>query len=295
MPQVKRFVPRLLMLSLALWSSAALAASPARFDLRDGWDLQSARLVGEEGATLSTPQYRPQGWYRTAVPSTVVAAQVAAGELPDPYVGMNLRQIPGTTYPVGENYTLLPMPADSPYASGWWYRKEFALPRDFAGRTAWLHFGGINYRANIWLNGRQLAGAGEVAGAYRIYELDATSLLQPGEKNVLAVETFAPTPTDLAINWVDWNPTPPDKDMGLWGDVYLLSSGPVSLRHPFVTTHFVDPSLGRADLTVRAELRNTAARPIAAVVDGEIEGVRFSQPVELKPGEERAVVFTPEQ
>ena len=90
------------------------------------------------------------------------------------------------------------------------------------GKTLWLRFGGINYRANIWVNGQQLAGSSDVAGAYRTYEFDVTRLLKPGKENAIAVETFAPTEHDLAINWVDWSPCPPDKDMGLTGDVGSL-------------------------------------------------------------------------
>jgi len=281
------------LLELAIGSSPALAATPARLELREGWALQSSRKVPEPGEVLSTAAYRPQGWYSATVPATVVAAQVAAGELEDPYVGMNLRKIPGTTYPVSENFANLPMDPGSPYAVPWWYRKDFELPADFAGRTVWLHFDGINYKANIWLNGRKLADAADVRGAYRIHELDATSLVKAGT-NVLAVETFAPTPTDLAINWVDWNPTPPDKDMGLWGDVYLVASGPVALRHPFVATHFSDATLTRADLTVRAELRNASSKPVRAIVEAELAGKRLRQPVELAAGASAAVTFTPE-
>ena len=92
-------------------------------------------------------------------------------------------------------------------------------PAGFSGQKLWLHFNGINYKANIWLNGRRLADANDVAGAYRIYELDATPFIEQDRMNVLAVEVFAPGSKDLGINFVDWNPTPPDKDMSLWRDV----------------------------------------------------------------------------
>jgi exo-1,4-beta-D-glucosaminidase len=81
-------------------------------------------------------------------------------------------------------------------------------------------------------------------------------LIDQDRTNVLAVEVFAPTDKDFGITFVDWNPTPPDKDMGLWREVYLTSSGPVRVRYPEVTTHFPEKSLERADLTVRTELHN---------------------------------------
>ena len=132
------------------------------------------------------------------------------------------------------------MAQDSPYRCGWWYRTEFAAPAAaHAGERQWLHFGGINYRGEVWLNGHKIADGSTVAGAYRTYDFDVTELLKPG-RNVLAVETFAPTEKDLGINWVDWNPCPPDKDMGLWGEVDLVTTGTVTLRSPLAVTHFTD-------------------------------------------------------
>ena len=67
-------------------------------------------------------------------------------------------------------------------------------------------------------------------GAYRKFEFDVTSELAEAGRNVIAIEVFAQTQNDLGINWVDWNPTPPDKNMGLWQDVYLTRSRPVTPR-----------------------------------------------------------------
>ena len=161
-----------------------------------------------------------------------MGALVESGHFKDPYFGMNLRSIPGTTYPIGHRFTLLPMPEDSPYKPSWWYRKELVVPEGLAGRSLALHFDGINYRANVWVNGTRIAHDKEVVGAFRRYEFDVTPLLRAGRKAAVAVEVFAPEPTDLAFMWVDWNPTPADKNMGLWGDVYLTDSGPLALRRP---------------------------------------------------------------
>src|SRR5262249_27728937 len=208
----------------------ARAAESARTVLHDGWTLQSSCKVRRSGTEISSAEFKPNGWYAITVPSTVVAAEVAAEKFKDPYFGNNLRDIPGTTYPIGENFAEMPMPKDSPYNCSWWYRTEFRVPQAYTNRTVWLHFDGINYRANIWLNGRKLADAQQVAGAYRIYEFDATTLLTPDQVNLLAVEVFAQTDTDLGINFVDWSPMPADKDMGLWRGVYLTASGAVALR-----------------------------------------------------------------
>lgn len=264
--------------------------------LRQGWEIQSARKIQASGAQLSSSQYHPQGWIQATVPTTVLAAQVAAGIYKDPYVGMNLRKIPGMTYPIGlNNFNLLPMDKDSPYAAAWWYRTEFQLPKTYNGKNIWLHFNGINYRANIWINGRKLADEKDVAGAYRLYDFNATSFLKPGEGNVLAVQIFAPTEQELGINWVDWNPAPPDKDMGVWGDVYLTTSGPVSVRYPQVTTHFPDKTLQQADLTITARLHNSSDSSVQGMAEASMDQIQVRTSVALQPGETRTVSFTPDQ
>lgn len=262
--------------------------------LADGWELQSSCKMESAGSEISSADYTPKEWIKTKVPATVLAAQVAAGVVPEPYYGLNLRQLPGESYKVGMNFANLPMPADSPYKCSWWYRKEFTVPATEKGRTQWLHFGGINYRANIWLNGKKIADQTEVAGAYRTYDLDITGVARAGERNVLAVETFAPSEKDLGINWVDWNPCPPDKDMGLWGDVSLESKGPVTLRSPLAVTHFPDSSLHEANLTVYAELHNAEDRAVDGKVAGTVAGVAINQLVQLEAHQDKTVVFSPD-
>src|SRR3974377_1781019 len=98
------------------------------------------------------------------------------------------------------------MQRDSPFAVAWWYRKAFTLPADYKGKTIWLDFNGINYRANIWVNGKQIATLQQVAGASRTYEFNITGVVHPGEENVVGVQVWAPEKDDLAITFVDWNP-----------------------------------------------------------------------------------------
>ncbi|MGH9711386.1 MAG: beta-mannosidase, partial [Candidatus Acidiferrales bacterium] len=286
-----------LMPSLA--RAQSMSVPHAKLSLPTGWQLQSSCQINAIGAQISTLDFLTADWHLTSVPSTVVAALVADGTYPDPNFGMNLRKIPGTTYPIGAIFANLPMPKDSPFACSWWYRKEFTIPQDFDGRTVWLHFDGINYRANIWLNGKKFADAKDVAGSYRIYDFDVTQFVKSGQINTIAVETFPPTENDLAMNWVDWNPTPPDKDMGLWGEVYFAATSAVAVRHPQVVTHFASASLEEANLTVMAEVQNASSTPVSISLQGAISGakniVHFEQPVDLKPGETRNIAFAPAQ
>jgi exo-1,4-beta-D-glucosaminidase len=274
-------------------SAQARQAGPHR-TLSAGWTLQTSARVSAGGDAISRPGFATDGWHRITVPNTVVGALVENGHFPDPYHGMALRQLPGMGYPIGERFTLLPTPEDSPFKKAWWYRTEFDVPRSGAGRNFALHFDGINYRANIWLNGERIAGSDDIVGAFRTYDLDVTRLVRAGRRNALAVEVFGPEPHDLSIMWVDWNPTPPDKNMGLWGNVYLTDSGPLALRHPYVVSTLDVPGLTSARLTVSVDVLNTTGRPVTGTVRGSIGDIRFSKPVSLASRERAVVRFTPD-
>lgn len=289
------FRPLLRCAVLAALPVASAAAGPHRLaSLDSGWRLQSSAVAKSRGEAISKAGFETAGWHEVSVPNTVAGALVEIGHFKDPFFGKNLRDIPGTTYPIGERFTLLTMPKDSPFYPTWWYRKEFDLPAKL-GRHVALHLDGINYRANVWLNGTLVASDKDVVGAFRRWELDVTSLVRPGGRNVVAVEVRAPEPHDLAFMWVDWNPTPADKNMGLWGEVYLTESGPVTLRYPTVTSDLDLASFSTARLTVRAELRNTTDKAVKGVLKGTIEAVRFAKPFELTPGAAQSIVVTPKE
>ena len=275
-------------------SAATVAAAQEQLMLHIGWQIQSSAKVGVDGAAISSVAYKPSVWYRATVPSTVVGALVEAGLYGDPFFGMNLRELPGTTFKIGANFVHTAMDPQSPYAVPWWYRTTFTLPAAMRGKRITLSFDGINYRANIWLNGRRLADSSAVAGTYRRYELDVTDALNRRGTNALAVEVFAPTPADLQTTWVDWNPSPPDKDMGLWQPAYLSASGHVVIRYPEVVSRVDTPSLRGADLTVVTGLRNLAAQSVTGTLRGRIGNVRFSKPVTLAAHDSALVRFTPD-
>ncbi|MGH9523369.1 MAG: glycoside hydrolase family 2 protein, partial [Terriglobales bacterium] len=274
--------------------SAFAAPRPGSLRLENGWRLQSSCKVESKGDVISTEKFNPQGWYNAAVPGGVVANLVRDKVYPDPHYGMNLRQIPGATYPIGTIFTNQPMPQDSPFRCSWWYRTTFRVPPQRASERKSLHFDGINYRANIWLNGKQIANADDVAGTWRAFEFDVTDALARGT-NVLAVEVFAPTENDLAYNWVDWSPAPPDKNMGLWRDVWMSFSGPVAVENTQVISDLSVPELDSARLTVTTELRNRSPHPVTGVVRMAIETIRLTQPVVVAAGETRTVTFSPDQ
>jgi len=276
-------------------SIAVASGNDGALSLGSGWLLQSSCKVPEAGTEISSAAFQPRDWYSARVPSTILATLVDDGIYKDPYFGLNLRSIPGATYPIDKIFSRLPMPKDSPFNCPWWYRTEFVAPTGYSGKEIWLDFQGINYRADVWLNRKRIASSSEVAGAYRTYEFNVTDVVIAGQPNILAVEVFAPTEKDLAINWVEWNPAPPDKDMGLWREVYLVARGPVALRHPQVISRVDTKTPARADLTVAAELQNAADRGLSGILKGRIGDVTFQQNVELAAHEVRTVAFSPGQ
>jgi exo-1,4-beta-D-glucosaminidase len=269
---------------------AAAQADDLRLELQEGWAIASSASVAAGGEAISSVGFPTAGWHPATVPTTVVAALVADGTFPDPDFGMNLRSIPGTSYPVGVNFANREMPEDSPFRVPWWYRTEFELPDEAAGHALWLRLGGVNYRFDAWLNGRRIAEAAATAGAFRVHEIDVTAAARPG-RNALAVAVQAPRPDDLAITFVDWNPMPPDKMMGIYRPVTLIATGPVALAHPQVVTRL--PALDRAQLTVKVFARNATASPITGTLRGRIGEAVFAQEVALGALESREVSFSP--
>ena len=299
---MNRFKSALLSILAALVISgntfAPVSRAAEEITLKDGWTVQSSAKVAAGGDKVSENGFDTTGWYKTSAPKTVFAVLVENAVYKDPFFGMNLRAVPGVAYPIGGQYANIDMPANSPYAVPWWYRKEFEVPKHFKGRTVWLAFQGINYRAEIWINGKKVAGSDEVVGAFRRYVFDVTQYVQEGAKNVVALSVTAPKAGELGITFVDWNPMPPDKEMGLWQEVVLSESGPVAVRHAFVDAKLDLPGAEKAHLTVRAELQNTTDFAVKGTLRGKITGagkpIEFSQAVELAAKETREVVISPD-
>jgi exo-1,4-beta-D-glucosaminidase len=299
---MKRVPSILVILLLCLFAFSAAGLAGDLIVLTENWQLQSAAKVGETGAVISTTGFRPGGWYPTAVPATVLAALVENDVYPDPYYGDNFEKIDG--YRRGP---WVVMPAESPFRNPWWYRTEFTVPSELKGRRLTLHFDGINYEANIWLNGKQVADRESVIGMFRRFEFDVTEQVALGQKNVLAVEIIAPgqgppedwsfaaKQTEATIGWDDHNPQPPDMSMGIWRRVYLRSTGQGRLKHPYVCTKLNLPSTDVASLTISADVVNLSGRPLQGELRGTIEDIRFSQPLRLAAMETRRIEFTPEE
>lgn len=245
-------------------------------NLGDLWYIQSSEKAKGAGEAISSPGFKIDSWYPAVVPSTVLGTLVENNVYPDIFFGRNLEKVPTAQF-------------DGP----WWYRREFTVPIGPGLTRKTLEFDGINYRANVWLNGKKVADAATLYGAYRRFAVDVTSALT-AEKNVLAIEVIPPKPGEPTIGWVDWNPAPPDRAMGLFREVRLRVTGDVSIENPFVVTKLDLAAFKEARLTVSAELVNHTDADVSGTLQGRIEGLRFSREVALRPRETKKVELTPE-
>ncbi len=266
--------------------------------LRRDWSIRSSADLKEGGQVLSSESFNPSGWHAATVPNTVLAILLENKIYPDPFYGLNLKTTPGY-----RKAPWLVMPENSPFKKSWWYRTAFPLPQSFRGKNLCLHLDGINYRANVWFNGKLVGESKDLFGMFQRFEINVTEHARPGAGNVLAVEVIPPgqipdityrtKQMEATTGWDDHNPFPPDMNMGLWRDVYVTATGPVTIKHPYVATRVDLPSLANAHLTITAELSNLEKKEVAGELKGVIENITFAQKLKLAPGETRLVKFSP--
>ena len=270
---------------------AAPARRGARQDLAGGaWKLRRASLVQADGAALSGPSYDDGAWMPATVPGTVLASFVNASAVADPAFADN--QFLGS---------------DSYFRSPFWYRDTFDAHLD--SERQFLHFDGINWKADVYLNGVSL---GRIEGAFREGEFDVTGILKEGRNDlaVLIHENIhygavkeqtayssdqnggivgADNPTMHATVGWDWIPTVRGRDIGIWDDVYITYKGAVSIADPFVRTVLPLPDTTSADVYAEVTLVNHSARGVEGSLRGAFGDAGFEIAQTLAPGESRTV------
>jgi exo-1,4-beta-D-glucosaminidase len=256
---------------------AMLATAMMGFDARgQEMSLTEWRMapVTADGAALSEPGVSVEGWYRATVPSTVMGALVRDNGLwADILDATNYKNIDRARFD-----------------GSWWYRTEFDLT-DTEGKYIDLRFEGISYRANVWLNGVQIARADETFGTFRRWGFDITHLVR--EHNTLAVEVFRAQAGEPNTGYVDWNPRPTDESMGLFREVKVRVSGPVVVENTWVRTDLDTAMLREADLTFETDLTNHSDSEVTGTLTGKMEGMIFNKEITLAAGETRRVRLTP--
>jgi beta-galactosidase/beta-glucuronidase len=276
-------------------ASAALEARGQGLWALRAWRLSPAPRVVGGGEQMSRPDYDDSSWYAAVVPGTVLTTLIARGVYPDPNYGLNNLAIP-----------------DSLSRQDYWYRTVFAPPADFQGKEFTLTFKGINYAAEVWLNGARL---GEVKGAFIRGVFNVTGNLQPGRNNVLAVRVSPPPhpgipheqsitagpgenggnlaidgPTFIASEGWDWIPGIRDRNTGIWQDVELAATGVLRLLDPQVITHLPLPRADSADISIVIGVENRATHPVHATLIARIDSINVQKRLSLDPGVTRVTL-----
>jgi beta-mannosidase len=275
---------------------------PHEVTLGSGWQMQDTSKVAEtNGEAISQPGYAPASWWPATVPGTILTTLVNNKVYAEPLWGENNRP------------NLIP---ESLCRASYWYRLQFTVPAAHAGKRTWLNFHGINYKAEVFVNGQK---AGDIAGAFARGFFDVTPFVKPGETAAVAVRILPPPhpgnpqeqtvqlglgpnggaltqdgPTFVcAVGW-DWIPAIRDRDMGLWQKVTLTSSGPVVLQNPLVTSDLPLPRTDSADLKLETTVKNLTDAPQTGVLRGSFGDTGFQTRVSLAPKESKLVKLTPQ-
>lgn len=255
------------------------------------FELQSSALIPSSGEEISSLQYKSKVyWFPVKVPSTVLTGLVANGVYPDPYSGLNNMLIPDASDEFNKKYNLeqfshLPN-NPNPWKKPYWYRTTFNVSANDKGRCFQLIFKGINYRAGVWLNGKQIADSTAMAGMFAEYSLDVSKQIMAGSENVLAVKIYPldypglPSTEQLkalgdfydnggptgdigknvtmlcSVGW-DWVPPVRDRNMGIWLPVYLRTTGGVTIAEPKLVTSLPKlPDTTIAKISLNLKLQN---------------------------------------
>jgi len=265
-----------------------------------GWEMQDVAKVPEAGAVVSSAAYRTLDWYKATVPGTVLTTLVNNKVYPEPMYGEN------------ERPEIIP---ESLNKTSYWYRTVIDVPVAYAGKHIWLNFDGINFSAEVWVNGAQ---AGTIRGAFTRGRFDVSSSVTPGHKAVLAVlvtpqphpgiahehtirngvgqnggMSALDGPTFLSTLGWDWLYAVRDRDTGIWQKVYLSATGPVQIKDPLVTTDLPLPRIDFADVAVQATLENLTDHIQHGVLKGSLGSIVFQKQVELAPHSSQLLSFDP--
>ena len=275
--------------------------SPNLKELRSDWKMAPANQVSGDEAQVSQMGFDDSKWYSiNRMPATILQILQDNGAYEDLYWGMKLAQ-PGDLW-----------------KQNWWYRTKFTAP---AGQSAYsLIFKGINYRADIWLNGHRVATRDQVVGMYSRFEFDVSELIAQGAANVLAVKItpeqgiLGEGSVELGDSWLDWInwkyigyhnreknldvSFTPDRNAGVWKRVFLSSSGDVTIRNPYVRTDLPLPATTPASLTVYCDLHNASQKTVAGTLVGKITRpgkptIEFQKDISLFADSTQEVGLTP--
>jgi hypothetical protein len=233
-------------------------------DAGQEWKLKPEADVHSD---ISKPDYATGDWVRGIVPGTVFASYVAAGLEKDPNFADNIYRVD-----------------KAKYDRSFWYRTEFNIPSGYKKQHIWLNFKGVNRKADVYLNGKQL---GTLDGFMQRGKYDITTIARRDAKNVLAVLVSIPqqplanvgSPNYVSSAGWDWMPYVPGLNSGITDKVYLSNSGELTMEDPWIRSTL--PTNARADVSISLEIKNNGASGRQGTIKGVIMpgNIAFSQRV----------------
>ncbi|NID16824.1 glycoside hydrolase family 2 [Luteibacter yeojuensis] len=243
------------------------------------WQIQDIAKAQEDGAAISASGFATKDWYPVTGRATVMAGLLENDVFKfDVFHSDNLRAVQ------------VPDASGNLFVTPWWYRAGFTLAKAAGTRHTLLRTRGIIASADLWVNGQKVADHADLAGAYPVHDIDVTHWVRAGA-NAVALKVYPGDPRmSLSIGWVDWNPTPPDNNMGPWRGVDVVQTGPVALSAPYVAPT-LSADLGQATLAVTVTATNLDTVPHETTVSGTVADAPVRQTVRLAPGEAKVVSF----
>lgn len=271
--------------------------------IHSDWYARKANEVKMDGNRLSAAPLDKTGWFPARVPGTVLTTLLENHMYPAPEFGLNNNLIPDIHEVGNDFYT-------------YWFTRQFTINNLPEGRNVWLNFRGINYKAEIFLNGKRI-NRNTHEGMFLRKTFNITPYLRTDAPNVLAVLVYPPTHAgnpnggqggdgQIARNntmqytpgW-DWIQPVRDRNTGIWDEVSITTTGPVCLSSPYVVTKVPgvrDPETKtqrEAFVNTSVELENTGSTSLKGLLVCETNGTRLTQPITLSPFEKKTVSLNP--
>jgi len=268
--------------------------------LNTGWYTRRANEVNLDGNSLSALPFNSAGWMKAKVPGTVLTTMLENQMFSAPEFSLNNNLIPDI-YDVGnEFYTF-------------WFVRPFLMDAIPLGQKAWINFRGINYKADIFLNGKRI-NTSTHEGMFLRKSFDITQYLKENETNLLAVIVYPPdypgranggqggdgmiarnVTMQFTPGW-DWIQPVRDRNTGIWDEVSITTTGAVKVQSPYIVTKV--PGIRQphgnqkeAYLSTTVEVVNTTSLEQKGTLICETAGNRLTIPLTLAPRELRVVPF----
>ena len=289
-----------LTLVLLFLSTMQIVAQNQEILLNEGWQAKRANELTVDGTIISAPDFQFYDWMDAVVPGTVLTTLLHNHKVPDPFYGMNNELIPDIYETGPEYYTF-------------WFQKDFSLPDLKPGQQVWLKFRGINYSANIFLNGQRV-NTDTHEGMFLREKYLITPFLNHSGSNNLAVLVEPPSPVGKANGgqggdgtiarsvtqqytpgW-DWVCPVRDRNTGIWDQVSVEITGSIDIRDPFVKTRVPGKREPRkkqdpAYIDISADVVNASGAEQKGNLVATIREQKWQVPVTLKAGETQTVSF----